>query len=165
MEQVGADNGCNVREHCSVKAEVKDSSQTSLSHCAVWSGTLADHLKTRADLAHNGNENAWLDSWVLTSLKSVGRTSTPTVWSSSHHGKDAGGSATLVRSHTDERSGNSSVAKLAVNITVEVLRRRPRLDSLEEGMRLLNLNTDDVVDRRKGHNRTRNADSRPWETG
>ncbi|KIH44030.1 hypothetical protein ANCDUO_25956 [Ancylostoma duodenale] len=68
------------------------------------------------------------------------------------------------------RSDDSSVAKSAMNITVEGRRPRGRpktrwLDRIEDDMRLLGLNVDDVFDQRKWHNRTRNADPRRWETG
>ncbi|EYC13548.1 hypothetical protein Y032_0043g779 [Ancylostoma ceylanicum] len=68
------------------------------------------------------------------------------------------------------RSEDSSVAKSAVNTTVEGRRPRGRpktrwLDRIGDDMRLLKLSVDDVFDRRKWHNRTRNADPRPWETG
>ncbi|EYC26019.1 hypothetical protein Y032_0011g1515 [Ancylostoma ceylanicum] len=68
------------------------------------------------------------------------------------------------------RSDASLVAKSAMNTTVEgrTLRGRPKirwLDRIKDDMLLLNLSMDDVFDRGKWRNRTRNADPRPWKTG
>ncbi|KIH69212.1 hypothetical protein ANCDUO_00449 [Ancylostoma duodenale] len=68
------------------------------------------------------------------------------------------------------RSDDSSVAKSAMNITVDGSRPRGRpktrwLDRIEEDMRLLKLTTGDAFDRRKWRNHTRNADPNPWEDG
>ncbi|KIH68269.1 hypothetical protein ANCDUO_01397 [Ancylostoma duodenale] len=57
-----------------------------------------------------------------------------------------------------------------MNITVEGRRPRGRpktrwLDSIEDDMRFLKLSVDDVYDRRKWRNRTKNANPRRWETG
>ncbi|EYB81101.1 hypothetical protein Y032_0392g575 [Ancylostoma ceylanicum] len=64
------------------------------------------------------------------------------------------------------RSEDSSVAKSAMNTTVEGCRPRGRpktrwLDMIEDYVRLRELNVNDAFDRRKWCNLTRNADPRP----
>ncbi|EYC40902.1 hypothetical protein Y032_0590g384 [Ancylostoma ceylanicum] len=102
VEQVEAGNGCNVRQEGPAEAEVKDLSHSSPTCCAVWNAMLANLLKTRADPPHNGSGDASLDSWDHTSGQSAKRRRTLDVWSSIHHGKDAGSSTTLVRSRAEK---------------------------------------------------------------
>ncbi|EYC10880.1 hypothetical protein Y032_0053g2350 [Ancylostoma ceylanicum] len=68
------------------------------------------------------------------------------------------------------RSDDNSVAKSAMNITVEGRRPRGRpktrwLDRIEEDMRLLKLTDEDAFNRGKWRNHTRNADPCSWEHG
>ncbi|EYB94597.1 hypothetical protein Y032_0170g283 [Ancylostoma ceylanicum] len=68
------------------------------------------------------------------------------------------------------RSDDNSVAKSAMNITVDERRPRGRpktrwLDRIEEEMRLLKFTDEDPCNRGKWCNRTRNADPCSWEHG
>ncbi|EYC20644.1 hypothetical protein Y032_0021g336 [Ancylostoma ceylanicum] len=106
-----------------VEAEyLKDLSHSSPTCGAVWDGMLADHLKTRADPPHNGNEDASLDSRDHTFGQSAKRKV-----------RSMFGVAPITAKMREARlrwygyvlrSDDSSVAKSAMNTTVEG--RRPR---------------------------------------